>query len=554
MNNKVAVFCKNTHSFREYPQGTSLLEIYNDMDVRLPYRVLAARVNYKVESLNFRIYKPKNIEFIDASSPSGQRVYLRTVTMIMAKALSELMPDAVLRVEHPICRGYYCCINNREEKVSADLIGLLKARMYDIIRADKEIEVDEQQTSVVIEMFRRRGMNDKVALLETLGFPYTRFYRIDDYIDYYDSMLAPTTGYIDLFGLEPYENGFILRIADIHSPDRITSYLNQDKLFGVFNEFVGWNKLMGVPNVGDFNRINNPDSIAALVKVSEALQEKKIAQIADMIKQRQPGCDFVMISGPSSSGKTTFAKRLGIQLMVVGIKPVVLSLDNYFVERDNTPRDACGDYDYEHLQALDIQLLNDHLVRLMKGEEIECPYYCFDDGRRYYRGEKMRLGPDSVLVMEGIHALNPDMCPSVPQDSMFKIYVSALTTISIDNHNWIPTSDTRLIRRIIRDNQFRSSSARNTIARWPSVRRGEERWIFPFQENADVMFNSAFLFELAVFRPYAEYLLMQVPQYCEEYTEAHRLLKFLKHFTPVNDRDIPATSLLREFLGGSSFK
>ncbi|MGM9806270.1 MAG: nucleoside kinase [Candidatus Aphodosoma sp.] len=554
MNNKVAVFCKNTHSFREYPQGTSLLEIYNDMDVRLPYRVLAARVNYKVESLNFRIYKPKNIEFIDASSPSGQRVYLRTVTMIMAKALSELMPDAVLRVEHPICRGYYCCINNREEKVSADLIGLLKARMYDIIRADKEIEVDEQQTSVVIEMFRRRGMNDKVALLETLGFPYTRFYRIDDYIDYYDSMLAPTTGYIDLFGLEPYENGFILRIADIHSPDRITSYLNQDKLFGVFNEFVGWNKLMGVPNVGDFNRINNPDSIAALVKVSEALQEKKIAQIADMIKQRQPGCDFVMISGPSSSGKTTFAKRLGIQLMVVGIKPVVLSLDNYFVERDNTPRDACGDYDYEHLQALDIQLLNEHLVRLMKGEEIECPYYCFDDGRRYYRGEKMRLGPDSVLVMEGIHALNPDMCPSVPQDSMFKIYVSALTTISIDNHNWIPTSDTRLIRRIIRDNQFRSSSARNTIARWPSVRRGEERWIFPFQENADVMFNSAFLFELAVFRPYAEYLLMQVPQYCEEYTEAHRLLKFLKHFTPVNDRDIPATSLLREFLGGSSFK
>lgn len=554
MNNKVAVFCKNTHSFREYPQGTSLLEIYNDMDVRLPYRVLAARVNYKVESLNFRIYKPKNIEFIDASSPSGQRVYLRTVTMIMAKALSELMPDAVLRVEHPICRGYYCCINNREEKVSADLIGLLRARMYDIIRADKEIEVDEQQTSVVIEMFRRRGMNDKVALLETLGFPYTRFYRIDDYIDYYDSMLAPTTGYIDLFGLEPYENGFILRIADIHSPDRITSYLNQDKLFGVFNEFVGWNKLMGVPNVGDFNRINNPDSIAALVKVSEALQEKKIAQIADMIKQRQPGCDFVMISGPSSSGKTTFAKRLGIQLMVVGIKPVVLSLDNYFVERDNTPRDACGDYDYEHLQALDIQLLNDHLVRLMKGEEIECPYYCFDDGRRYYRGEKMRLGPDSVLVMEGIHALNPDMCPSVPQDSMFKIYVSALTTISIDNHNWIPTSDTRLIRRIIRDNQFRSSSARNTIARWPSVRRGEERWIFPFQENADVMFNSAFLFELAVFRPYAEYLLMQVPQYCEEYTEAHRLLKFLKHFTPVNDRDIPATSLLREFLGGSSFK
>lgn len=554
MNDKVAVYCKNTQSCREYREGTRLLEIYDDLKVGLPHRVLAARVNYKVESLNFRIYKPKNIEFIDVTSPSGLRVYLRTVTMIMAKALSELMPGAMLRVEHPICRGYYCCINNREEMVTEEVVGQLKARMREIIDANLEIEADEQQTAVVIEMFRERGMADKVALLETLGLPYARFYRIGDYIDHYDDVLAPSTGYINLFDLEPYENGFILRIMDGSAPDRLAERQRQDKLFEVFNEFVRWNKLMGLSNVGDFNRVNTPENAGTLVKVSEALQEKKIAMIADMIKRRQPGCNFVMISGPSSSGKTTFAKRLGIQLMVVGIKPVVLSLDNYFVERDKTPLDENGDYDYEHLEALDVKLLNEHLLKLMKGEEIEPPYYCFDDGKRYYHGEKMRLEPNSVLIMEGIHALNPDMCPSVPQEAMFKIYVSALTTISLDNHNWIPTSDTRLIRRIIRDYQFRSSSARNTIARWPSVRRGEERWIYPFQENADVMFNSAFIFELAAFRPYAERLLSQVPQYCEEYTEAHRLLKFMKHFTPINDRDIPATSLLREFLGGSAFK
>lgn len=554
MSNTVAVFCKNTQTYREYPMGTSLLDIYKDLGVKLNYRVLAARVNYKVEDLNFRIYKPKNVEFIDATSPSGLRVYLRTVTMIMAKALSELQPDATLRVEHPICRGYYCCINNRDEKVPVEFINQLKDRMWEIIRTDKPIEVEEQQTAVVTEMFRQRGMLDKVTLLETLGLPYARFFRIDDYIDYYDGVLAPSTGYIDLFDLEQYANGFILRIVDSHKPDQLAAFKDQDKLFEVFNEFVNWNSLMGLSNVGDFNRINNPENVGTLIKISEALQEKKIGQIADMIKQRQPGCNFVMIAGPSSSGKTTFAKRLGIQLMVVGIKPIVLSLDNYFVERERTPRDADGDYDYEHIDALDIPLLNDHLTKLMNGEAVETPYYCFDDGKRYYRGDIKQLSADSVLIMEGIHALDPAMCPSVPQQAMFKIYVSALTTISIDNHNWIPTSDTRLVRRIIRDYQFRSNSARSTIARWPSVRRGEEKWIFPFQENADVMFNSAFLFELAAFRPYAEHILSQVPQYCEEYTEAHRLLKFLKHFSPINDRDIPATSLLREFLGGSSFK
>lgn len=553
MSQTVAIFCKNTKSYHEYPMGTRLIDIYHNLNVQLPYRVLAARVNYKVENLNFRIYKPKNIEFIDASSPSGHRVYLRTVSMVMTKALHEIMPDATLRIEHPICRGYYCSIDNRNADVSASTIAHLKDRMWDIIRQDLPIEVEEQQSEVVIEMFRQRGMTDKVALLETLGLPYSRFFRIGDYIDYFDSVLAPSTGYINLFDLQNYAGGFILRIVDPHRPDRLAEFKDQDKLFGVFGEFVKWNKLMGLSNVGDFNRMNNPDNVDMLVKISEALQEKKIGQIADMIKMRQPECRFVMISGPSSSGKTTFAKRLGVQLMVVGIKPVVLSLDNYFVERETTPLDENGEHDYEHLNAVDIPLLNDHLTRLMRGEEVETPYYCFDDGHRYFRGDKKRLEPGSVLIMEGIHALNPDMSPSVPQKAAFKIYVSALTTISLDNHNWIPTSDVRLIRRLIRDYQFRSNSAQSTIARWPSVRRGEERWIFPFQENADVMFNSAFLFELAAFRPYAEPILSQVPQNSEEYTEAHRILKFLKHFTPINDRDIPATSLLREFLGGSSF-
>lgn len=553
MSQTVAIFCKNTKSYHEYPMGTRLIDIYHNLNVQLPYRVLAARVNYKVENLNFRIYKPKNIEFIDASSPSGHRVYLRTVSMVMTKALHEIMPDATLRIEHPICRGYYCSIDNRNADVSASTIAHLKDRMWDIIRQDLPIEVEEQQSEVVIEMFRQRGMTDKVALLETLGLPYSRFFRIGDYIDYFDSVLAPSTGYINLFDLQNYAGGFILRIVDPHRPDRLAEFKDQDKLFGVFGEFVKWNKLMGLSNVGDFNRMNNPDNVDMLVKISEALQEKKIGQIADMIKARQPECRFVMISGPSSSGKTTFAKRLGVQLMVVGIKPVVLSLDNYFVERETTPLDENGEHDYEHLNAVDIPLLNDHLTRLMRGEEVETPYYCFDDGHRYFRGDKKRLEPGSVLIMEGIHALNPDMSPSVPQKAAFKIYVSALTTISLDNHNWIPTSDVRLIRRLIRDYQFRSNSAQSTIARWPSVRRGEERWIFPFQENADVMFNSAFLFELAAFRPYAEPILSQVPQNSEEYTEAHRILKFLKHFTPINDRDIPATSLLREFLGGSSF-
>lgn len=550
----VTIYCKNTQTYKEYPMGISLLDIYNDLQINLPNQVLAARVNYKVESLNFRIYKPKNIEFIDVTCPSGNRVYLRSISMIMAKALSEIQPESRLRIEHPICQGYYCCIDNRESKVSENLIDTLRSKMQEIIAADEPIISEERQTMTVIEMFRQRGLMDKAILFETLGVPYVRYFRMGDYIDHYNGVLVPSTGYVPMFDLQNYKNGILLRVVDRKNPTQLTKFIDEPKMFDIFNEFVRWNKLMELTNVGDFNKICRDHSVYDLIKVSEALHEKKIAQIADMIAQRQPESRFVMISGPSSSGKTTFSKRLSIQLMVAGIKPIVLSLDNYFVNRVDTPLDENGEWDFEALNALDLELLNNQLVKILNGEEVEVPYYDFTIGERRWRGEKVKLTPGSVLIMEGIHALNPDMCPSIPQSAMFKIYVSALTTISLDSHNWIPTADTRLLRRIVRDYKFRNYSARETIQRWPSVRRGEERWIFPYQENADVMFNSALLFELAVLRKHAEPILADVPQYCEEYTEAHRLLKFLKYFIPIHDHEIPATSLLREFLGGSSFK
>ncbi len=548
----VNLYCKNNGVFKQYPMGTSLLEIYRDQNIELNYPVMAARVNYKVESLNFRIYKPKNIEFIDASSPSGIRVYLRSISMVMAYALSRIMPEATLRIEHPISRGYYCCIDQRGKGVNRTLIERLREKMQEVIDADLPIAQEEQQTMTVIDMFRRRGQHDTVTLLETIGMPYSRYFRIDDYIDYYSGVLVPSTGYLTLFELESYEDGILLRVPDRHAPDRLAPYEEQSKMFDIFNEFISWNKLLGLNNVGDFNIICRDSSVYNIIKVSEALHEKKISQIADMILQQ--GKRFVLISGPSSSGKTTFSKRLGIQLMVAGIKPIVLSMDNYFVNRVDTPLDENGDWDFESIHALDLELLNANIVRLLAGDEIELPFFDFEKGERYYKGTKIRMNPDNVLVMEGIHALNPQLTHAIPQDAIFKVYVSALTTISLDNHNWVSTTDTRLLRRIVRDYKFRGYSARDTISRWPSVRRGEEKWIFPYQENADVMFNSALLFELAVLRKHAEPILEDVPQYCDEYTEAHRLLKFLKYFTPIHDSEIPPTSLLREFLGGSSFQ
>jgi len=555
MDKQVTIYCKNTKSYHNYPIGTSLIEIYRDLNIELKFRVVAARVNYKVEDLNFLIYKPKDVEFIDLSVPSGMRVYVRSLSMVLSKAISELFPQTTLHIEHPISKGYYCKLDNLNQQLTPDIISQIKDRVNLIIKQGKRIVCEEKQTSEVKVLFANQALqNDKVALFETLGNPYCRFFRIDDFIDYYNGVLLPSTDYLGLYDLIPYYDGLLLQVPNRENPYELEEVMLLPKMFDIFKEYVGWNKIMNLNNVGEFNIACRNNQSFNLIKVSEALHEKKVASIADMISERAERVRFVLVSGPSSSGKTTFSKRLSIQLMVSGLKPVVLSLDNYFVNRIDTPLDEHGEWDFEHLHALDLPLFNQHLKQLLQGEEVEIPVFNFEDGKRSLKGEKLQLKEDSVLVMEGIHALNPDLIVDVPVETTFRIYVSALTTISIDNHNWIPTADTRLLRRIIRDYRFRNYSARETIARWPSVRRGEEKWIYPYQENADVMFNSALLFELAVLKRHAEPILAEVPKFCDEYTETHRLLKFLNYFVPIHDREIPPTSLLREFVGGSSFR
>ena len=555
MEKKVTIYCKNTGSYHQYSFGTSLIEIYNDLGIKLKYQVVAARVNYKVEDLNFLVYKPKDIEFIDVSSPSGMRVYVRSLSMVLGKAISELYPNAALRIEHPISKGYYCTIDSFGNALTSEIINNIKEKVKDIIVRNEVIVCEEKQTKVVKELFAKQmNQKDKISLFETFGTPYCRYFRMGEYYDYFNGVLLPSTGYLNLFDLVPYYDGMLLRVPNRDNPVELDEMVYLPKMFDIFKEYVGWNKIMNLNNVGEFNVACKNNQSFNLIKVSEALHEKKVASIADMISQRTDKVKFVLISGPSSSGKTTFSTRLSIQLMVSGLKPVALSLDNYFVNREDTPLDENGEWDFEHLHALDLDLFNQHLKQLLAGEEIEIPFFNFEDGKRYFKGEKLKLEADSILLMEGIHALNPQLIPEIPQDFTFKIYVSALTTISIDNHNWIPTTDTRLLRRIIRDYRFRNYSARETIARWPSVRRGEEKWIFPFQENADVMFNSALLFELAVLKKHAEPILAEVPKYCDEYTETHRLIKFLNYFVSIPEREIPPTSLLREFVGGSSFR
>jgi len=555
MDKQVTIYCKNTKSYHDYPLGTSLIEIYKDLNIELKFQVVAARVNYKVEDLNFLIYKPKDVEFIDISVPSGMRVYVRSLSMVLAKAVSELFPLATLHIEHPISKGYYCKLDNLDMELTPDIISRIKERVNLIIKQGKRIVCEEKQTSEVKVLFASQSLQkDKVALFETLGNPYCRFFRIEDFIDYYNGVLLPSTDYLGLYDLIQYYDGLLLQVPNRENPYELEEVVMLPKMFDIFKEYVGWNNIMNLSNVGEFNIACRNNQSFNLIKVSEALHEKKVASIADMISARAERVRFVLVSGPSSSGKTTFSKRLSIQLMVSGLKPVVLSLDNYFVNRIDTPLDEHGEWDFEHLHALDLPLFNQHLKQLLRGEEVEIPVFNFEDGKRSLKGEKLQLKEDSVLVMEGIHALNPELILDIPVETTFKIYVSALTTISIDNHNWIPTADTRLLRRIIRDYRFRNYSARETIARWPSVRRGEEKWIFPYQENADVMFNSALLFELAVLKRHAEPILAEVPKFCDEYTETHRLLKFLNYFVPIHDREIPPTSLLREFVGGSSFR
>ena len=553
----VTIYCKNTKQYVEIPCGMSLLDLYKQLQLQLPYPVIAARVNYKVQSLNFLIYKPKDIEFIDATSESGRRCYIRTLNMVMACAVRELWHDCDLRIEHPISKGFYCTIRESREAtkvITPEIVQQLKARMHAIIAEDRPIVTEERQTKEVIRLFGERNEGE-TTLFETLGNPYCRYYRIGDYIDYYTGALMPSTGYINLFDVELYHDNILLRIPCRSNPNALEEYCVQDKRFGIFKEYMDWNKLLHISNVGEFNKACKNQKSFEMIKLSEALHEKKVAQIADQIAHRESGVPrFVLISGPSSSGKTTFSKRLTIQLMVNGIRPVVISMDNYFVNREDTPRDENGEWDFEHLHTLDLPLFRQQVADLLAGKTVSLPFYNFETGMREYRGDTLRLEKDTVVILEGLHALNPELMPNIPREATFKIYVSSLTTVNLDNHNWIPTSDVRLIRRIVRDYRYRGYSARETIARLNSVQRGEDRWIAPFQEEADVMFNSALLFELAVLKRHAEPILDEVPKYCDEYTTAHRLKKYLSYFESIPEREIPPTSFLREFVGGSSFR
>ena len=547
---------KNNNLCKEFPVGSSLLEIYSALNLDFPYQVVSARVNNRSEGLNFRVYNNKDVEFLDVRNPSGMRTYVRSLCFVLYKAVSELFPQGKLYVEHPVSKGYFCNLRIGRP-IELEDVQAIKQRMQEIIAEDIPFHRIECHVAEAARIFSERGMNDKVKLLETSGELYTYYYKLGDTVDYYYGNLLPSTGFIKLFDIVKYYDGLLLRIPSKENPNVLEDVVKQEKMLDVFKEHLRWNHIMGLSNVGDFNQACEEGHATDLIKVAEALQEKKIAQIADDIFHRGDGdrrVKLVLISGPSSSGKTTFSKRLSIQLMTNGLKPYPISLDDYFVDREQTPRDANGDYDYESLYALDLQLFNQQLQALLRGEEVELPHYNFTAGRKEFRGEKLRIEDNTILILEGIHALNPELTPQIPDENKYKIYVSALTTISLDDHNWIPTTDNRLVRRIIRDYNYRGNSARETIARWASVRAGEDKWIFPYQENADVMFNSALLFEFAVLRYHVEPILNSVPRNCPEYAEAYRLLKFIQYFTPVQDKEIPPTSLLREFLGGSSFK
>ena len=555
MKHMLQIYCKNNNIYKEFPIGSTLLEIYSGFNLDFPYQVVSARVNNRSEGLNFRVYNNKDVEFLDVRNPSGMRTYVRTLCFILYKAVSEIFPEGKLYVEHPVSKGYFCNLRIGRPIELEDVLAV-KQRMQEIIAEDIPFHRTECHVTEAVRVFSERGMKDKVRLLESSGSLYTYYYTLGDTVDYYYGNLLPSTGFIKLFDLVKYYDGLLLRIPNKENPNVLEDVVKQEKMLDVFKEHLRWNHIMGLSNIGDFNLACQEGHATDLIKVAEALQEKRIAQIADEIFHRgQEGhpVKIVLISGPSSSGKTTFSKRLSIQLMTNGLHPYPIAMDNYFVNREDTPRDANGDYDYESLYALDIKKFEEDLQALLRGEEIELPTYNFIDGRREYKGDRLKADEHTILVLEGIHALNPELTPQIPTDKKYKIYVSALTTISIDDHNWIPTTDNRLIRRIIRDYNYRGCSAQETISRWGSVRAGEDKWIFPYQENADVMFNSALLFELAVLRCHVEPLLNTVPRNCPEYAEAYRLLKFIQYFTPVQDKELPPTSLLREFLGGSSF-
>ena len=552
MEQTIKVYVKNNGMEVEVPLGSNLEDVYQKSGLNMKYGPLSAHVNNKVEGMHFRIYKQKEVEFLDVTSSSGSRAYTRTLFFVLCKAAHDIFETCKVSIDIPVSNGYYVNLNIGRP-VTLDDAGAIRRRMQEIIDAAMPIHRHETTTEEAVKMFSILHNKSKVKLLQSTGRLYTTFYDIGGYVDYYYGALLTNTSQLYLFGVEKYYDGLLLRLPSREHPDELGEMTNQDKMFGIFKEHHQWQDILGLRTIGDLNEVISKGYSPQLIMIGEALQEKKIARIADEIARRK-GVKLVLIAGPSSSGKTTTCKRLSVQLAVNGIKPVAISLDDYFLDRDKTPRDEKGDYDFENLHALNLPLLNEQLTALFRGEEVELPRYDFPTGTSQKSGKRLRLGENEILVVEGIHALNPELTSQIPDEQIFRVYASALTTVLLDNHNYIPTTDNRLLRRIIRDHKYRAVSARETIRRWPSVRAGENKWIFPFQENADAMFNTAMLFELAVIKSQAEPLLEQVPENCPEHAEAYRLLKFLRYIKPIPETQIPPTSLLREFLGGSSFE
>ena len=552
MRQVLHIRCKNNKKTQEVTIGSTLSDIYKEINLEIPYGPVSAKVNNKVEGLHYRVYHNKDIEFLNLQTPSGIRTYTRSLFLVLCKAVHDLYPTSGVIIDIPVSNGYYCNLKLGHEITTED-VDRIRTRMQEIIDAKMPIQRYETTTEEAVKMFTELGDIQKAKLLKSSGSLYCVYYVLDDYKDYYYGSMLTNTSQLHLFGLEPYFDGVLLRIPSVQDPSKLGELIRQDKMFEVFKEHHRWQSILGIKTVGDFNEAVKNGQATDLINVSEALQEKKISQIADTIAERKE-IKVVLIAGPSSSGKTTFCKRLSVQLLASGVKPVQISLDDYFVNRETTPKDENGEYDYESIYALNIPLINEQFNALFRGEEVELPKYNFQTGKSEKSGKKLHLGENNILVVEGIHALNPLLTEQIANDKKFKIYASALTTILLDDHNYIPTTDNRLLRRIVRDYKYRGCSAQETIHRWPSVRAGENKWIFPYQEQADVMFNTALLFELAVIKPQAEEVLEQVPENCEEYAEAYRLRKFLKYFAPLPFRNLPPTSLLREFLGGSSFK
>ena len=552
MEQTIKVFCKNTGQTIEAPMGANLEEIYKLSGLQMAHGPISAHVNNKVEGMHYRVYKQKEIEFLDITSASGSRAYTRSLFFVLCKAAHELFNPCKVAIDIPVSNGYYVNLNIGRP-VTLDDAGAIRRRMQEIIDAAMPIHRHETTTKEAIELFDSLHNRSKVKLLKSIGSLYTTYYDIDGYVDYYYGSLLTNTSQIYLFGVEKYYDGLLLRLPSREHPSELGEMTHQDKMFGIFKEHHQWQDILKLRTIGDLNEAITKGFSSQLIQISEALQEKKIAKIADEIAQRK-GIKMVLIAGPSSSGKTTTCKRLNVQLAVNGIKPIGISLDDYFLDRDKTPLDEKGDFDFEHLHALDLPLLNEQLTALFRGDEVELPRYDFPTGKSTKSGKRLKMQENDILVVEGIHALNPELTAQIPKEQIFRVYASALTTILLDNHNYIPTTDNRLLRRIIRDHKYRGVSALETIRRWPSVRAGENKWIFPYQENADAMFNSAMLFELAVIKSQAEPLLEQVPENAPEHAEAYRLLKFLRYIKPIPETQIPPTSLLREFLGGSSFE